>query len=672
MTRNRTELQPIVSALTLAVAILFCGTRDAEGVLHHGVIWYAQAPDDSTRMRAARRYDMGVAGKGSSSDSDKILIKSLNPDFRWFVYNSGTDNYVDPQSVDGEQLTLETIAAAHGWNVEQAYLHYLDDTRVVLQGDTLLIPGWGAGSAGSAADARVPVYFSNLSRRVVNFSTPQATQLHKELMVHLAFAKPFTNSSLYGDGIFLDNSASQLFNYGTILSGGHVRETPAHDRIGTPAFQTWQWNSNFGPYLTALKDTLETSSEWGPDGRRKYLMINIANIWDDSYATRDVADVLFMEFQYNPVRSFGSGMVEEAYRRDALAAAAGIATFYSATMTRTVAGHVGEYSYGETMLGNLVWYLTTRTASSIFYEMGTNTPSTAGWDTLTWRGCLDRANQLLGEVVGEPFVLATGTDPLGNAYDVHARRYEHGMVVLRNRGSYDQGIEPETAVTVALPSRMGPVGPEGDFGTVVTQLSLRNGQGALLLDEGVPVTLESFVAERTANGATLRWEVSQVTADHAGFDVYRSEVTGGQRLRLTQDRLVGPGVHTFDDPDPPAGGALYWLAEETTSGERTWYGPAELEALQWGVTLGPGWPNPFQESTTIAFSLEETGPALLRVFDVRGREVKRLFERTGAPGRHTVTWRGEGPTGAPVAPGVYFYRLETSKQILTRKLLRMR
>jgi hypothetical protein len=89
------------------------------------------------------------------------------------------------------------------------------------------------------------------------------------------------------------------------------------------------------------------------------------------------------------------------------------------------------------------------------------------------------------------------------------------------------------------------------------------------------------------------------------------------------------------------------------------------------VTPEAGSPNPFQGSTTLGFSLEETGPALLRVFDVRGREVKRLFEQTAGPGRYTVTWHGDGPTGAAVAPGVYFYRLETSKQIRTRKLLRV-
>src|SRR5262245_52427289 len=181
--------------------------------LKHGVIWYAQAPDDSTLQRAARRYLVGVAGKGDATDGDKVFIKSQNPSFQWFVYNSGTDNYVVPRpGGDEEHLLLVSIANERGWNVEDAYLHYWDDTRVVLEGDTLLISGWGGGGATRPFEARIPVYNKDLSRRLVNFSTPRAAQLSKELMVQLAFGTPFDSSNLYADGIFLDNSASRLFN----------------------------------------------------------------------------------------------------------------------------------------------------------------------------------------------------------------------------------------------------------------------------------------------------------------------------------------------------------------------------------------------------------------------------------------------------------------------------
>ncbi|HZM17021.1 MAG TPA: T9SS type A sorting domain-containing protein, partial [Candidatus Krumholzibacteria bacterium] len=633
--------------------------------------WYANAPNQTVLQTAAQRYEVGVTGKGDGGDAQRASMKALNPSFRWFVYNSGTDNYVTSSSGTPEHDLLVSLAASRGWDVEEAYMHYWDDTQVTLEGATILIRGWGGGSASTPAEARIPVYYRNLSRRAVNFSTPRAAQLNREVMVRLAFATPFSGSSVYPDGIFLDNSTAQFFAYGIILSGGHVREATGHPVMGSQAFLDWHWNVNYGPFLTTLKDTMQVGANWTPDHQRKYLMLNVANIWSDGYVTRDAADVLFMEFQYNPVRSFGTGMVDEAYRRDALASSAGISCFYSATMTNSVSGHVGQYSYAETMLGNLAWYLVTRTPGTLFYEMGTSVPSAAGWDSLTWRGCLDVANRELGAAVGAPYTLASGTDPLGNAYVVKARDYERGLAVLRNRGDWDEGIETGTAVSVNLPRSLSPVSPAGNTGSFVSSVTLRNGQGMLFLDHAVAVELESFEVERLGTGgAALHWVVREASADHQGFHVYRGDA-GGPRQRLTGELLHGLREYTYVDATAPESGAYYWLAETAESGAVQWYGPVELRGLPVaGVWLSGGEPSPFREETTIRFGLESGGRAELRVYDVRGREVQRLYAGTGDGRSHAVTWRGEDQSGRQVSPGVYFYRLETPVRVLTRKILR--
>jgi len=456
--------------------------------LRHGVIWYSRAANDDVRRASAVRYSVGITGKDEGSDADKPVIKSLNSEFRWFVYNSVTDNYVVPHpSPPLEHQYAQSLAVARGWDPEEIYLHYYDDTIVALSGDTtLFVPGWPGGSAPNPADARVPIYYVDRSRRLVHFSTRRAAQLHKETIIHLALDTPFRNSTLYPDGIFLDNSAAVLFNFGTIRSGGHVRETPGHLRIDTTEFRTWHWNNNLGPFLTALKDSLETSPSWSRDRKRKYLMVNVANVWDDSYVSRDIGDILFLEYQYNPVRSFGLGAMDDAHRRDLLAASAGITSFYSSVLHRTVPSREGSFTYAQTLLHNLTWYLITRTENTLLFQMEISTPVSAGWDSLTWRGCMNIANERLGSVTGEPFTLAQGTDPLGNRYVVKARAYQNGLAVLRNRGDWNQGIEPETAVNVPLPQSLLPVDPEGNIGGRVQMVSLRNGQGALFLASGAP------------------------------------------------------------------------------------------------------------------------------------------------------------------------------------------
>ena len=57
------------------------------------------------------------------------------------------------------------------------------------------------------------------------------------------------------------------------------------------------------------------------------------------------------------------------------------------------------------------------------------------------------------------------------------------------------------------------------------------------------------------------------------------------------------------------------------------------------------------------------------VDDVNGRLVRTLLDEPKAPGRETVTWAGRDDRGNTVATGVYFYRLVTGQQVVTRKMI---
>lgn len=75
--------------------------------------------------------------------------------------------------------------------------------------------------------------------------------------------------------------------------------------------------------------------------------------------------------------------------------------------------------------------------------------------------------------------------------------------------------------------------------------------------------------------------------------------------------------------------------------------------------LSPGYPNPLNPGTSIAFGLPEGADNVnLSVFDVSGRLVRTLVSGAFPAGRHSVHWDGRDASGAAVASGVYFYRLE--------------
>jgi hypothetical protein len=83
-------------------------------------------------------------------------------------------------------------------------------------------------------------------------------------------------------------------------------------------------------------------------------------------------------------------------------------------------------------------------------------------------------------------------------------------------------------------------------------------------------------------------------------------------------------------------------------------------------------PNPFNPHTTIRFTLPETGPASLRVYDVTGRLVKTVTAGLLKAGPHALRWDGTDHRGGRVASGVYFYRLTAGAYSATRKMVLLR
>jgi hypothetical protein len=90
------------------------------------------------------------------------------------------------------------------------------------------------------------------------------------------------------------------------------------------------------------------------------------------------------------------------------------------------------------------------------------------------------------------------------------------------------------------------------------------------------------------------------------------------------------------------------------------------------LMLEGNYPNPFQTSTTVAFSLPETGPATVTVFDVMGRKVATLVDRELAAGAHTVSWAGESDGGGRLASGLYVVRLKAGDEVRTQRMTLVR
>ncbi|RMH65132.1 MAG: T9SS C-terminal target domain-containing protein [Bacteroidetes bacterium] len=85
--------------------------------------------------------------------------------------------------------------------------------------------------------------------------------------------------------------------------------------------------------------------------------------------------------------------------------------------------------------------------------------------------------------------------------------------------------------------------------------------------------------------------------------------------------------------------------------------------------LEPGYPNPFNPSTTLRFHLPEATAVTLAIYDVMGRQVATLVQGQFAAGTHAATWDARDAAGRTVSSGIYLARLETPAFRQTRRLL---
>jgi hypothetical protein len=99
-------------------------------------------------------------------------------------------------------------------------------------------------------------------------------------------------------------------------------------------------------------------------------------------------------------------------------------------------------------------------------------------------------------------------------------------------------------------------------------------------------------------------------------------------------------------------------------------GVDEFRIMNLEFEIEEAYPNPFNSSTTITFSLSAlyaSSTVNLAVFDQQGRHLKRLVNGPYAAGEHSVVWDA-GDLGS----GIYLVRLEAGGQNATKKVVLMR
>ncbi len=200
-----------------------------------------------------------------------------------------------------------------------------------------------------------------------------------------------------------------------------------------------------------------------------------------------------------------------------------------------------------------------------------------------------------------------------------------------------------------------------------------SGQDFFTSESAMPVELSSFAATVTGKSVKLSWQTATEINNH-GFDVERKQ--SGSAAWTTLGFVKGQGTsnsansYSYLDNAAASGKYEYRLKQTDRDGKFTYSGTVEavVGLAPASVELSGNFPNPFNPSTSISFTLGTSGHASLKVFDVLGKEVATVAEGMFNAGeRNTFTFNAENLTS-----GVYYYRLISNAAVETRTMLLMK
>ena len=174
--------------------------------------------------------------------------------------------------------------------------------------------------------------------------------------------------------------------------------------------------------------------------------------------------------------------------------------------------------------------------------------------------------------------------------------------------------------------------------------------------------------------------------DFITFDPYNTNRTGIQ----PGTRYIKLGFRLRDEkqviaPDPLGGTALAMLKLGQTTeslyldniGLYYIYTLSGVETVEGApasnrAKLDRVYPNPFNPSTTVEFSVPSNGPVSVAIYDVQGRKAATLVKDTMAAGVYRVRWNGKSDDGRALSSGVYFARLEAAGGRDTARLMMLK
>ncbi len=187
------------------------------------------------------------------------------------------------------------------------------------------------------------------------------------------------------------------------------------------------------------------------------------------------------------------------------------------------------------------------------------------------------------------------------------------------------------------------------------------GEGGLSIDD-------DFVVEASDDGGATWTELERVTDIQNSWQKVAVDLGTLPGFALTDQVMVRFLACDLNSGGLVEAGIDDFAIEVFNGFDPTAVGDG-IPAVSPVVALDQNHPNPFNPSTTIAFSLPRETNVSLAVYTIDGRRVAQLIDGTLPAGAHSVVWNGHDAGGRQVASGAYFYRLDSGAATLVRRMV---
>ncbi len=185
--------------------------------------------------------------------------------------------------------------------------------------------------------------------------------------------------------------------------------------------------------------------------------------------------------------------------------------------------------------------------------------------------------------------------------------------------------------------------------------------------------------------AIIRWQIpNPVLPSLVGYKVYKQIWTNGEPG--TPEYLGGTATTNLQDTSFSDDLIWYWITAAYGDANIESYrsdvivcenrayvetGTDDNEATKYTTELVSNYPNPFNPSTTINFTMEEAGDATIEIYNLKGQKVFTHTD-TYQTGARSINWDGKDSHGMNTASGVYFYRMKSGRYTSTKKMVLMK